>query len=107
MAHLFRTFIVARHSRALTKVFFRTNVGSRAMSGLQLIALESRRHTRRGDVDKPFAAYKGEEPSIFVCCRREDEDVNDPIKGASNVLYYTSESSVASEQLQNGSNGSR
>ena len=79
-------------------------------------------------MDKPFPAYKGDEPFVFVCYAHEDaavvypelawlhdhgvnvwydegisagriwrEEIGDAIKGASHVLYYISESSLASD----------
>ena len=79
-------------------------------------------------MDRPFPAYKGDDPYVFVCYAHDDEDVvfpemawlheqginlwydegisagriwreeiGDAIKGASKVLYYISESSLASE----------
>ncbi len=79
-------------------------------------------------MEKPFPAYNGEDPYIFVCYAHDDEDVvypemawlheqginlwydegisggkiwreeiGDAIKGAFRVLYYISESSLASD----------
>jgi TolB-like protein/tetratricopeptide (TPR) repeat protein len=79
-------------------------------------------------VDQPFAAYRGDEPYVFVCYAHEDEgvvypeigwlheqginlwydegisagriwreEIGDAIKAASSVLYYISESSLASD----------
>ncbi len=79
-------------------------------------------------MDKPFPAYQGDAPYVFVCYAHDDEDVvypeigwlheqginlwydegvsagkiwreeiGDAIKGASSVLYYISESSLASD----------
>ena len=79
-------------------------------------------------MEKPFPAYQGDEPYVFVCYAHDDEDVvypeirwlheqgfnlwydegisagriwreeiGDSIKGASSVLYYISNSSLASD----------
>ena len=80
---------------------------------------------------KPFSAYQGDEPYVFVCYAHDDEgvvypeigwlhahginiwydegisagriwreEIGEAIKGAANVLFYISRSSLSSDHIQ-------